>query len=183
MTNPAIEKRKKIIYIASGLAVFSMFLPWTILGMRSDTGWEQDYFFVLVFWAYPFFNAHGNNNSNTISKILIICSGLGLIRFINPLEEFVVLGEIYSWRVGAGSYIYLVAWLTGMYGEFIFQRDFSKYFEKIKLRDSIKPYIIWIGFLVGPLLLGYYLSLRVGEGSYVVAILGIGLIVNSILNP
>ena len=90
-----------------------MFLPWTILGMRSDTGWEQDYFFVLFFWAYPFFNAHGNNNSNTISKILIICSGLGLIRFINPLEEFVVLGEIYSWRVGAGSYIYLVAWLTG----------------------------------------------------------------------
>ena len=122
------KKRKEIIYIASGLAVFSMFLPWDVLGIRSDTGWErEDYFLVLILWVYPFFNAHWNRSSNIISKILVMVAGVELFVFFDSSEVYFINDIRIGWDIGAGAYIYIVAWLVGLYGEFFYSwRSFKR---------------------------------------------------------
>jgi len=118
---------QKWVFAATALAVFSMFLPWIAFGRLSSNGWREEYFFVLIFWAVPCFNAYKGSSSNIFSKISMVLGGLALVIFIPSSDDSIyLLGKTYSSRVGAGAYIYLASWGLGLYSEFILSRNPDK---------------------------------------------------------
>lgn len=113
-------KKQKWIYATSFLAVFSMFLPWTVWGMRSDSGWEANYFIALPFWILPVLSAYQQADRRIVNSISIFIGGIALVRFFGGDEASIsIAGNTYSSSVGAGAYVYAIAWVTAMFATLI----------------------------------------------------------------
>ena len=113
----AITAKQKWIYSSSAIALFSMFLPWFVWGARSDNGWETDYYFVLVGWFIPLISAYNNLNWKALNIISLLIGSLAFVVFFGENASIRLLGDTYSSHVGAGAYVYILAWVAAGYAE------------------------------------------------------------------
>jgi hypothetical protein len=109
--------KQKWIYISSAIALFSMFLPWFVWGMRTDNGWESDYYVVLACWFIPPISAYNKFDWKVINIISLLLGSLAFVVFFGDLPSITLLGDTYSSKVGAGAYVYLLAWSAAVYAE------------------------------------------------------------------
>lgn len=117
-----LSTKQRWIYSSAAIAIFSMFLPWATLGMRSDDGWETQYFFFLVFWVFPCINVLKNYGWTIVSKLSILAGITALVILSND-REIDFFGNTYSWKIGAGLYIYFCAWMMAIYAEFFISNN------------------------------------------------------------
>ena len=115
----AITAKQKWIYSSSATALFSMFLPWFVWGVRSDNGWETDYYFVLVGWFIPLISAYNNFNWKALNIISLLIGSLAFVVFFVENASITLPGDTYSSHVGAGAFVYLLAWVAAGYAEFM----------------------------------------------------------------
>ena len=94
-----------------------MFLPWFVWGARSDNGWETDYYFLLACWIIPLISANNNVDWKVINIISLLIGSLAFVVIFGEKPSVTLLGNTYSSHVGAGAYVYLLAWLAAIYWE------------------------------------------------------------------
>ena len=94
-----------------------MFLPWFVWGIRSDNGWETNYYVVLACWFVPLFSAYNHNNWKVINIISLLIGSLAFVVFLGEGASVTILGDTYGSNVGAGAYVYLLAWSAAVYSE------------------------------------------------------------------
>jgi hypothetical protein len=107
---------QKGLAVSACIAVFSMFLPWMQLGVRSDDGWETQYFLVLLLWVWPYLSVFRNREpSFGIIWYLVVAFGLILSMFFDDHGGVSLFGRTVDWRVGAGVWVYLLANALSVY--------------------------------------------------------------------
>lgn len=99
---------RKLILGAGVLAIISLFLPWVDLGIISASGFQQQGYFFLVFFIYPFYCIFKDSKINKIGGL--ISGGLAIIAtifFISSKTE-VLFGETIN-AAGIGMYTFLIS--------------------------------------------------------------------------
>ncbi len=98
----------KIIFIATCIAVISMFMKWVDIGLISQSGFSQEAFLLLAFWIYPVFMLFSNK---TIHKIRgLVCSVAStVLTLIYILSKSVELANETINVAGSGAYLFLCA--------------------------------------------------------------------------
>ncbi|MGV7235769.1 MAG: hypothetical protein ACQ9ET_05855 [Nitrosomonadaceae bacterium] len=110
-----LTAKQKWIYSSSAVALLSMFLPWFVWGMRSDNGWMTDYYVLLACWFAPLISAYSDFNWKVINIISLSIGSLAFVAFVGDTESITLFGDTYSSKVGAGVYVYLLAWSAAAY--------------------------------------------------------------------
>jgi len=103
--------------------IVSMFLPWFVWGMRSDSGWESDYYFVLACWFVPLASAYNHDDWKEVNIISLLFGSLAFVVFFGELPSITLLGDTYSSKVGAGAYVYLLAWSAAVFSELMVSNE------------------------------------------------------------
>jgi hypothetical protein len=119
------------------MAFFSMFLSWQVMGVFSHSGWDGEYFILLLLWIIPWLNAVQKVSWGLAGKISICLAATGLVGLITHGDVISLMGDDYHWKVGAGAYIYLCAWLIGIYGVFKVPNTLNKIGNP--LQSNIQP--------------------------------------------
>ena len=119
----SLSAKQKWTYASSAVALFSMFLPWFVWGMRSDNGWETNYYIVLFFWFIPLISAYTHNRWKVINVISLLLGSLAFVAFVGENASVRILGETYASHVGAGPYVYLLAWSAAVYSELMVSNE------------------------------------------------------------
>ena len=98
----------RIIFIASCIALASMFMSWVDVGIIKRNGFEQQTFLLLVFWIYPVFMLFRNKAINRIFGIFCsIGSFILTIAYVNSKSV-----ELFDRQVNAaatGAWIFVFA--------------------------------------------------------------------------
>ena len=98
----------KLIFIASCLAVFSLFLKWVDFGILSVSGFQQDGYLFLVLFLYPLYALF---TEKPLNKTLgLISAGLAVI--LGIYFAFSKTVEIFGSTVngtGSGLYLFIIA--------------------------------------------------------------------------
>ncbi len=103
-----LNMSRKLILGASILAVLSLFLPWVDLGFISASGFQQQGYFFLVFFIYPFYCLVKDSKINKIGGLT--SGGLAIaatIFFISSKTE-ALFGETIN-AAGIGMYAFLIS--------------------------------------------------------------------------
>tara|TARA_B100000035_G_C20699216_1_gene421889 strand:+ start:178 stop:570 length:393 start_codon:yes stop_codon:yes gene_type:complete len=74
---------RKLMFISSVLALFSLFLPWIDIGIASRNGFSTLGFILLIFYIYPIMNLLKDKEiikiRGYISSILAVIAGIGWV--------------------------------------------------------------------------------------------------------
>lgn len=97
---------EKIIFTAILIAIFSLFLSWVNLGLMSQNGWQQNGFYLLIFFVYPTYSLIRKKELNIfIGYILSLLSTLTTVWYVGSKTV-----EMHNSTVnvsGFGSWLFL----------------------------------------------------------------------------
>ncbi|NBG89590.1 hypothetical protein [Isachenkonia alkalipeptolytica] len=98
----------KIIFIATGLAVLSLFMSWVDLGIITASGFQQDGYLLLLLYIYPVYKLLKDRPmKKVVGAILSMLAVISAIGFM--LSKSV---DFYGTTVngaGAGLYLFVIA--------------------------------------------------------------------------
>ena len=98
----------KMIFIATCLAVFSLFMSWVDLGIISASGFQQDGYLFLLLYIYPVYKLLKDRPMKKIigmiSSILAVVSGIAFM-FSKSVDFF---GTTVN-GAGPGLYLFVIA--------------------------------------------------------------------------
>ncbi len=98
----------KMIFIATGLAVLSLFMSWVDLGFVSASGFQQDGYLFLIFYIYPVYKLLRDRPMKRVLGLL--SSMLAVVTAIAFLlsKSVDVFGTTVN-GAGAGLYLFVIA--------------------------------------------------------------------------
>ncbi len=111
----------KLIFIATVVAVLSMFMKWVALGHLSASGFQKQGYLFLVFYLYPVIQLFRNKPINKIIGIILavmaLVAGIGFMLIETNVE---LLGQTIN-VASTGLYVYIISTILLIIGVYKYE--------------------------------------------------------------
>ena len=105
----------KIIFITTCVSVFSMFLKWIDIGIKSETGFEQEAFFLLALYIYPNIMLFKNQKIKRTLGLSFAIINIILCIWYYQSNALLIFGTEVN-TTATGAYIYYISSIIFLIG-------------------------------------------------------------------